>query len=51
MTDGVDEDDGDEDAGDEHLSPFPSRCCCNQRAPVPEKNFIQEMLIFIIFIT
>ena len=39
MTDGVDEDDGDEDARDKKLTPLSSRRRCHQRASPPFENF------------
>ena len=39
VTDGVDEDDGDEDARDKKLTPLSSRRSCHQRASPPFENF------------
>ena len=38
MTDGVDEDDGDEDAGDEKLTTLASCRRCNQSASSPSRK-------------
>ena len=45
MTDGVDEDDGDEDAGDEKLTTLASCRRCNQSASSPSSK--QSLMCFI----
>ena len=45
MTDGVDEDDGDEDAGDEKLTTLASCRRCNQSASSPSRK--QSLMCFI----
>ena len=42
VTDGVDEDDGDEDARDKKLTPLSSRRSCHQRASPPFENCIKS---------
>ena len=39
VTDGIDEDDGDEDARDKKLTSLSSRRRCHQRASPPFENF------------
>ena len=47
MTDGVDEDDGDEDAGDEKLTTLASCRRCNQSAASPSRNFFPFNVFYI----